>query len=606
MDKYNISRDINSRRYSDDGGRYSEGGRRYLDDGGRYSEGGRRYSEGGRRYSEGGRRYSDNGRRYLEDGRRYLEDGERYTEGGGKEIVEATNANYDSDDDDESLLTNISGMSDIQSVRGYSEDKLPEYAKLRLTKYDIKKIEIEEYNFLRNKSIRDEHLYYDENNKAMIANYPNPNPTSSIDQYISIPYKGKRTTMVELSLKFIKSFGSNPSDWDIKDVLIWFGNTYKLTDGARMLYNPNNFDILNKVSYDTRYKLDKDVLNLPYTSHSDAEVAKDNLLYESKEPDKELSKLYGRDGMLVGFYDILLHPTDFSHNLIQYLLYFFYFIEPSSESILARTGWTKLDKSNSNRLGYNPTAGVLMRLIEVLYYIDARYLYPQCVKNVNSCSKLEKNNTCNEKHLKINLMNTSFLSKLNKVESTLRLKIQKKMTRGLYSTVFRKFFDYKNFNESGTPEYSNKLAYNLESCETILKRDVDSIKYTWFLRGGIKNVGHEYSNDGDNITNKCMDDLDKYIEYSNDTLEMNQSISALIKEFVIFGKCNASDKKFRDKVKQKYGFDLHSLSHGGINKLANYSMDGGQTNFDTLNYSLILFRSLIGRNQNLREEILQL
>ena len=34
-------------------------------------------------------------------------------------------------------------------------------------------------------------------------------------------------------------------------------------------------------------------------------------------------------------------------------------------------------------------------------------------------------------------------------------------------------------------------------------------------------------------------------------------------------------------------------------------MDGGQINSNT-DYSLLLFRNLLGRNQNLRDEILQL
>ena len=79
----------------------------------------------------------------------------------------------------------------------------------------------------------------------------------------------------------------------------------------------------------------------------------------------------------------------------------------------------------NNKIIFNPTAGLLMRLIEVLHYINIRYLYPQCIIKMDSCGILKTNNACIEGFTKIKRANSEFLSKLNKVEGSLLLKIQK-------------------------------------------------------------------------------------------------------------------------------------------------------------------------------------
>ena len=364
----------------------------------------------------------------------------------------------DDSDDAKSLATNLSGMSDIPSVKGYSEDKLPEYAKLKIKMYetiDKDKVKKDLENWVSKRGISKEY-YSAANNLA------------------------------------VKIQESSPNTWDLQDVLKYLATTYKGSYGNKYMYNPNNFDI-KQHTYKSKY--DKDVF--PISNNWDAKVNPETEEYKSVNPDKELSKLFGRDGLLVGMYDTLLHSSERSKDLIQFLLYWFYYVEPTSESILERTGWTKIDKEHGNKIIYNPTAGLLMRIIEVLHYINVRYLYPQCVIKIGSCDKLKANNSCGLDMAKITNMNKKFLTKLNKIDLSIKEKIQKKMSKGKYSTVFREFYDFTNFNEKGTPKYKDQLTYKVEPCEDILKRGLDTIIYTYNLMGGIKNRRYNMDYDRD-------------------------------------------------------------------------------------------------------------
>jgi hypothetical protein len=186
---------------------------------------------------------------------------------------------------------------------------------------------------------------------------------------------------------------------------------------------------------------------------------------------------------------------------------------------------------------------------------------------------------------------------------------------GIFKDEGYNIFDYINKHKFGgysesRESYRSEGGYNSENEKRRSFYRSEGDYGSESRRSSYRSIGgyseSRRSAEGDKVTDKCINDLDEYINYSNSTLEMNQPVSALIKEFVIFnkGQCHASNPEFRKKIKEKYNFDLDSLSHGGINKLVNYSMEGGQIDSNTLNYSLVLFRSLIGRNQNLREEIL--
>jgi len=360
----------------------------------------------------------------------------------------------DTSDSDDSLATNLSGMSDIPSVKGYSEDKLPEYAKLKLKIYHTN----------------------DEIKKAMVA----------------LIKKDDQPGINVANTWILRD--SSPNTWDLQYVLKNLASTYKISNGNMYMYDPNNFDI-SKHTYKDKY----DEKIEPIVNNYDAKVNFKTEEYKSLNPDKELSKLFGRDGLLVSMYDKLLRPSEHSKNLTQFLLYWFYYVEPTSESILEKTSWTKIDKEHGNKIIYNPTAGLLMRIIEVLHYINIRYLYPQCVIKIGNCDKLKASNSCGLDMAKITNMNRKFLSKLNKIDLSIKEKIQKKMSKGKYSVVFREFYDFINFNEKGTPKYKDKLTYKVDTCEDILKRGLDSINYTYTLMGGIKNTRYnrDYTRDYD-------------------------------------------------------------------------------------------------------------
>jgi len=379
-------------------------------------------------------------------------------------------------DDDDTLATNLSGMSDIPPLKGYSEDKLPEYAILRLKTINIDELRLDTVGELTHGLISFDDLLH-----TGPVLYDNAN--------------------IYIAKEFIKINGLNPNNWDIQNVLLWLANSYKKTEGADMMYSLINIEINHEL-----YGI-HDIGKYPWkTTDSVMRVGR------SDEPDKVLSTLFGRDKLLIGLYDILLYPTDFSKNMIQFLLYWFYFVEPSSESILARTGWTKVDKTNDNAIIYNPTAGLLMRLIEVLHYINVRYLYPQCVAELKDCSKVNTS-ICTSMHLKIKRMNESFLNKLTKVSQPLLLKIQKKMSKGQYSTVFREFFEFKNFNDPTGEKYKNKKTFEFQSCENILKNYLytrPSITHTWSLGGEIKH------NDNMSETRSGGIDPDKIADYMSE------------------------------------------------------------------------------------------
>jgi hypothetical protein len=353
----------------------------------------------------------------------------------------------DDDDDARSMATNLSGMSDIPPLKGYSEDRLPEYAILKFKTFDI--IDM-----------------YDKYNKT----HPGGTPTD--------------VTNIYTQQNFIKTNGSNPNNWDLNSVLSWFTVAYKFTDGYKKLIKKDNVMIKEWLNHKTRYDekyLEYDFVNLytmPYGLYDSSTI--------TDAP--KLSTFFGSDGLLIGLYELLLHPTEFSKNMIQYLLYWFYFVESKGDNILNRVGWTKVDKANNNKIIFNPTAGLLMRLIEVLHYINIRYLYPQCIIKMDSCGILKTNNACIEGFTKIKRANSEFLSKLNKVEGSLLLKIQKEMTKGKYSTVFREYFKFTNFNEDGFPKYKDQLKFEPEPCDVILERGMQFITHTWSLMGGIKNI----------------------------------------------------------------------------------------------------------------------
>lgn len=377
------------------------------------------------------------------------------------------------EDDANTILTNLSSMSDIKSSKGYSENKLPEYAKLKLI-------------------LHDDILDKARMNEIKYANIWMERFKIRSPEYID--------TLSKISEEVPEDL---PETWDLVDVLKYLSISYKGSYGYKWIWSPNNFDI-NTHTYKTRY--DRDIR--PISSHNDAKVDFNKEENESLHPDPNLTRLFGSDGLLIGMYDKILHSSKRSLNLIQFLLYWFYYAEPSTESILYRTGWTKIDKEHGNKLVYNPTAILLMRLIEVLHYINVRYLYPQCIIKTGSCDNRKGFDDCETNFSKITLGNKRFLSKLNEIDQSIKEKIQKKLSNGKYSVVFRTFFDFKNFNNP--PNFYKEFKYEKESCKTIFARggpdshtnngSLDAINWTYTLEGGIKNkYNYDYRREPINI-----------------------------------------------------------------------------------------------------------
>jgi hypothetical protein len=359
------------------------------------------------------------------------------------------------DDDDtedaKSLLTNLSGVSDIPTVKRYSEDKLPEYAKL-----DFIIISRNEQNDV-------------------------------------FRYKGKFLSPSVWESYVPEIWRMSPYDWNPQDVLIFLAYYSKESPSHKLLYSRAKYNVNKGYTYKSK---NDDYLAITY--HSDRHEEG-----ETVDPDEELSILFGRDGLLLEMHYQLLGPTSFKMNLVKFLLYWFYYA-PTGESLLEKIGWTRLDKKNNDKVVYNPTAGLIMRIIEVLHYINVRYLYPNAVKKIGNCDS-SKMDICRSNFAHITNMNRSYLGKLNKIDLSIKEIIQEKMSRGKYSTVFREFYDFKRFNKKdkkyGTPY--NRFTFELESCEEILSRGIGTINATYALEGGIKDRrydydgGHEdYYNDG--------------------------------------------------------------------------------------------------------------
>ena len=385
----------------------------------------------------------------------------KYLKGGSESDDDDDNSN-----DSASVITNLSGMSDVPADKGYSPDNLPDYAKLDPQFFKI-------YDPVDPELIKKNLEKFKETIQKWSKAY-NVDP-KYIDSSLDYAFKISHLP---------------PNEWNLQEVLKYFLSSYKASYGNKFwMYSPHNL-IIHQQTYKDKYDKDKKFTENRIISAEPNPKFKfdpEKEYYESVKPDETLSKLFGRDGLLLGMYDDLLKPTKKSHDLIQYLLYWFYYAG-SGKTILERTGWTKVDKENGNKIIFNPTAGLLMRLIEVLHYINVRYLYPQCVLKFGKCDP----SACKTEYANIVNKNNSFLMKLEKLDLEIQGKIKKKMTRGLYSTVFRKHFGYVNFNDKKLEHYKNQLEYKLESCETILARGLDSIYYTYNLMGGIKDRRYDY------------------------------------------------------------------------------------------------------------------
>jgi len=445
--------------------------------------------------------------------RKYLRGGE---DGPTKKKAPNGIKNENTDNDDlKSIATNFSSMSDVPNPEKYSEDKLQTISK----GYAILNYELVDFNDVR---------------KVVTQ-------ASIMDLNIAINHS--QFMHYDLSQEFYKLYGNDPNDWEIKKILDWFGKAYKNTNAYKELYGESFLKLREKIKKpedqikeDTKYDLllDKNMFDIydrnqgvtsvdtkygsmTYNTQKNSveapgftlyiknalnpwEIEKEpsaKILKETVEgdPDPTISTLFGSDGLLIGLYDILLRPTKFSKEMIQFLLYHFYYISPS-HSMLNLTGWTI---KGDTGLQFNPVAKLIMRLIEVLYYINVKYLYPQCVRKNSNDKCGDINHACEQPFIKIDRMNRDFMNNLTKQTSgSILQKIQEQMTAGTYSTVFREHFKFKNFRaKSGDNEtYKNRIIFKMPKCDDILKtKPLTKIEYTWRFKGCIYN---DDSKDPDN------------------------------------------------------------------------------------------------------------
>ena len=415
--------------------------------------------------------------------------------------------NENTDNDDlESVATNFSSMSDVPNPEKYSEDKLQSISK----GYAILNYEL---------------VDFDDVNKLV---------TQAGMMDLTIVMNHSQFMHNNLAKEFYTLYGDNPNEWEIKKVLDWFGKAYKKTNAYNELFgesflklrekikkpedqikedtkydfilDKNMFDIYDKnqgaISVDTKfgaitYNTQKKSIDAPgftlYIKNAQNPWQIDNApsakaLKETVEgdPDPTISVLFGSDGLLIGLYDILLRPTKFAKKMIQFLLYHFYYINPSY-SILNLTGWTTTIKGKSEIL-FNPVAKLLMRLVEVLCYINVKYLYPQCVRKNSNEKCGDINEACQYPFLKIDRMNRDFINNLTKqATGSLLQKIQEQMSAGTYSTVFREHFKFKIFRklkEGEKERYQTRIIFKMPKCEDILKsKPISKIEYTWRFKG---------------------------------------------------------------------------------------------------------------------------
>jgi hypothetical protein len=435
--------------------------------------------------------------------KKYLRGGEGKDAPTKKKAPGAIKKENTDNDDLESVATNFSSMSDVPDPEKYSEDKLQTISK----GYAILNYEIVDFNDV----------------EKLVTQ------ASMVD--LTIVMDHSQFMHNNLAKEFYKLYGDDPSDWEIKKVLDWIGKAYKQTNAYRELYGESFLKLREKIKpedqpkEDTRFDLllDKNMFGIydrnqgavsvdtkfgtvTYNKQENKIYAPGFTLYIKNaqnpwqiendpgdealknvmegDPDPTISILFGRDGLLIGLYDILLRPTKFSKQLIQFLLYHLYYINPS-HSILNLTGWTSTIKG---KIIFNPVAKLLMRLIEVLWYINVKYLYPQCVRK-NSNEKCDNiNEACQYPFLKIDRMNRDFMNNLTKQASGSMLeKIQLQMTAGTYSTLFREHFEFRNFRiKTEITRYENRIVFRMPKCDDILKsKPISKIEYTWRFKGCI-------------------------------------------------------------------------------------------------------------------------
>jgi hypothetical protein len=305
---------------------------------------------------------------------------------------------------------------------------------------------------------------------------------------------------------FLGKDPNKPETWDLKLVLEYLSLNYKKTHGYYMLYSSGAFD---KDEFNGKISMGDFKINIKIENGKVIPTAPAN---------ETLAKYYGSDGLLISLYTTLLVQDQFNRNLLHFLIYWFYYA--GQKSVLNTISWIIIakDGKDKGKPMFNPTARLVMRLIEVLNWVNHMWLLRQCnvKKNILVPLNCNKSGECDTEYTTFTRLNKTFLNKL-KIQlgkfPELEYEIKSQMSAGQFSILFRQFIEFKNFKESKKLNkdvfYDKEKRYDIKkySCEEFLRSNNMYSEYpgfspNWFLYGIIK------------ITSKGGYDREYYPEYN--------------------------------------------------------------------------------------------